>query len=45
MFLVNYLYDEAQVTVSSVGLPVSAEQWQYILDMGNLTRRSVSQVP
>jgi hypothetical protein len=45
VFVIQHLFDEAQITVDNVGTPVRREQWQYIHDVGRdmrLTLRNVS---
>ena len=45
VFVVQHLFDEAQITADNVGPPVKKEQWQYIHNMGEdmkLTLMNVS---
>ena len=34
VFVIQHLFDEAQITVDNVGPPIKKEQWQYIHNMG-----------
>lgn len=44
VFIVQYLYDEAQLSADNVGLPVSRKQWEYIQGIGQEVRSTLDNV-
>ena len=34
VFVVQHLFDEAQITADNVGAPLHRDQWQYIHNLG-----------
>lgn len=44
VFVVQYLFDEAQIMADNVGPPVHGEQWQYIYRLGLHTRHTLANV-
>jgi len=34
VFVVQYLFDEAQIAADNVGAPIHRDQWRYIHDLG-----------
>ena len=44
IFIVQHLFDEAQITADNVGPPRKKEQWQYIHHMGRDMRRTLLNV-
>ena len=44
VFVVQHLFDEAQIVADNVGPPVTREQWQYLYRLGLDVRNSLSNV-
>ncbi len=44
VFVVQYLFDEAQITADNVGPPVKKKQWQYIHDLGQDMKQTLRNV-
>ena len=44
LFVFQWLFDEAQMTVDNVGPPMSKEQWDYIHAVGDDLRRTFANV-
>jgi len=44
VFVVQYLFDEAQITADNVGPPVQRQQWRYIHDLGVDIKNTLSNV-
>ncbi|XP_013422007.1 palmitoleoyl-protein carboxylesterase notum1 isoform X2 [Lingula anatina] len=44
VFVIQYLFDEAQITADHVGTPVNKEQWHYIHNLGNDIRNTLENV-
>lgn len=44
LFVFQWLFDEAQMTVDNVGAPVTKQQWDYIHKMGDALRHSFENV-
>jgi hypothetical protein len=44
VFVVQHLFDEAQITVNNVGPPVKKSQWQYIHRIGQDMKTTLSNV-
>ena len=44
VFVVQYLFDEAQIIADNVGPPVTRQQWQYLYRLGLDVRNSLSNV-
>nr|ANS60427.1 notum [Platynereis dumerilii] len=44
IFVIQHLFDEAQITADNVGPPVRKEQWQYIHNMGQDMKRTLFNV-
>jgi O-palmitoleoyl-L-serine hydrolase len=44
VFVVQYLFDEAQIMADNVGPPVHGEQWQYIYRLGLHTKHTLANV-
>ena len=48
VFVVQWLFDEAQLTVDNIhltGQPVQEGQWRYIQNLGNELRHTLKDVP
>ena len=43
-FIVQNLFDEAQIVANNVGPPIKAEQWQFIHNIGNDLKRTLANV-
>ena len=44
VFVVQHLFDEAQIMVDNVGPPVHGDQWQYIYRLGLHMKKSLANV-
>jgi len=44
VFIVQHLFDEAQIIADNVGPPVTRQQWQYLYRLGLDVRNSLSNV-
>lgn len=44
VFVVQYLFDEAQIMADNVGPPVHGDQWQYIYRLGLDIKHSLTNV-
>ncbi|EFN84998.1 Protein notum-like protein, partial [Harpegnathos saltator] len=44
LFVFQWLFDEAQMSVDNVGSPVTKQQWDYIHKMGDSMRRTLTNV-
>ena len=44
LFVFQWIFDEAQMTVDNVGTPVTKAQWNYIHKMGLEVKRSLENV-
>ena len=44
VFIVQHLFDEAQIIADNVGPPVTRQQWQYLYRLGIDVRNSLSNV-
>ncbi|XP_074662376.1 palmitoleoyl-protein carboxylesterase notum1-like [Tubulanus polymorphus] len=44
VFVIQHLFDEAQITADNVGPPVHPNQWQYIHKVGDQTKKSLHNV-
>ena len=44
VFILQYLFDEAQIMADNVGPPVNGDQWQYIYRLGLQTKHSLANV-
>ena len=44
VFIVQHLFDEAQIIADNVGPPVTRQQWQYLYRLGLDIRNSLSNV-
>lgn len=44
LFVFQWLFDEAQMSVDNVGSPVTKQQWDYIHKMGDSMRRTLINV-
>ena len=44
VFVVQHLFDEAQIIADNVGPPVTRQQWQYLYRLGLDVRNSLSNV-
>lgn len=44
LFIFQWLFDEAQMEIDQVGVPVTMEQWDYIHEMGKNFRKSFQNV-
>jgi len=44
VFVVQNLFDEAQITADNVGPPMRRDQWQYIHDLGLDMKHTLSNV-
>jgi len=44
VFIVQHLFDEAQITADNVGAPIHRDQWQYIHHLGLDMKNTLSNV-
>ncbi|XP_064596802.1 palmitoleoyl-protein carboxylesterase notum1'-like [Liolophura sinensis] len=44
VYIVQYLFDEAQITANNVGPPVKKEQWRFIHEVGNEMKKTLQNV-
>ena len=44
VFVIQHLFDEAQITADNVGAPVHRDQWHYIHNLGLDTKNTLSNV-
>ena len=44
VFVIQHLFDEAQITADNVGAPVHRDQWQYIHNIGLDMRNTLANV-
>ena len=44
VFVVQHLFDEAQITADNVGAPIHRDQWRYIHNLGLDMKNTLSNV-
>ena len=44
VFVIQHLFDEAQITADNVGAPVHGDQWQYVHNLGIDMKNTLSNV-